>query len=165
MESALHLGSDTVWIASRLAAALLAGAILGINRDLHRKAAGLRTMALVSTGSAVVVMVSLLMTHGSSDSASRVIQGVMAGVGFLGAGVIIHHQQENRVEGLTTAASVWVAAGLGAACGAGLEILALLALITTMAILLFGGHVERAIERRFLKDDSKRGDPNWKDFS
>ena len=82
MESALNLGSDTAWIASRLAAALVAGAILGINRDIHHKAAGLRTMALVSTGSAVVVMASLLMTHGSADSASRVIQGLMTGWAF-----------------------------------------------------------------------------------
>ena len=73
------------WIVSRLAAALLAGAILGINRDLHHKAAGLRTLALVSTGSALVVMVTLLMTHGSGDAASRVIQGLVTGVGFLGA--------------------------------------------------------------------------------
>ena len=156
----IDLATDAEWIASRLAAAVVVGAILGINRDLHRKAAGLRTMALVSTGSAVVVMVSLLMSHGSADSVSRVIQGVMAGVGFLGAGVIVHHLPEARVERLTTAASVWVAAGLGAACGAGLGLLALLALITTMAILLLGGHVEHAIEKRFLKDDSRRGKKN-----
>ena len=157
MEPGLDFGTDWVWIASRLAAALLAGAILGINRDLHRKAAGLRTLALVSTGSAAVVMVSLLTTHGSADSASRVIQGLMTGVGFLGAGVIIHHEPQRRVEGLTTAASVWVAAGLGAACGAGLGTLALLALIATIAILLFGGGIERALEQRLLKADAPGG--------
>lgn len=139
------------WIASRLAAALLAGAILGINRDLHHKSAGLRTLALVSTGSALVVMVALLMTHGSGDAASRVIQGLVTGVGFLGAGVIIHHEPIHRVQGLTTAASVWVAAGLGAACGAGLIAVALLSLLATIAILVLGVRIERAVERRFLK--------------
>lgn len=153
METGLNSESDWMWIASRLVAALLAGAILGINRDLHRKPAGLRTLALVSTGSALVVMVTLLMTHGSGDAASRVIQGLVTGVGFLGAGVIMHHEPEHRVEGLTTAASVWVAAGLGAACGAGLGTVALLSLAATMIILVLGGRVERALERRFLKSD------------
>ena len=155
METGLDFGSDAMWIASRLAAALVAGAILGINRDLQRKPAGLRTLALVSTGSALVVMVTLLTTHGSSDATSRVIQGLVTGVGFLGAGVIIHHEPERRVEGLTTAASIWVAAGLGAACGAGLGTLALLSLVATMIILILGGHVERAIERRFLKSEGE----------
>src|SRR5471030_1990620 len=141
--------SDAPWIASRLAAALVVGAIVGINRDLHRKAAGLRTLALVSVGSAILVIVTIIMTHGNGDSLSRVIQGIVAGVGFLGAGVIMHLDQ--RVEGLTTAASVWVAAGLGAACGAGLMVVALLALVTTMAILSLGGYIERALERRFWK--------------
>ncbi|MGZ5079621.1 MAG: MgtC/SapB family protein [Usitatibacter sp.] len=151
--------SDSLWIASRLAAAVLAGAVLGINRDLHHKAAGLRTLALVSTGSALVVMVTLLMSQGSADAASRVIQGLVTGVGFLGAGVIMHHEPERRVEGLTTAASIWVAAGLGAACGAGLGALALLSLVATMAVLVLGGHVERALERRFLKSD-RQGPPS-----
>jgi putative Mg2+ transporter-C (MgtC) family protein len=143
--------ADAPWIASRLAGALVVGAIVGINRDLHRKAAGLRTLALVSVGSAILVIVTILMTHGNGDSLSRVIQGIVAGVGFLGAGVIMHHESDRRVEGLTTAASVWVAAGLGAACGAGLATVAVLALLTTMVILTWGGHVERACERWFWK--------------
>lgn len=153
MDTGLGFQSDSMWIASRLGAALIAGAILGINRDLQRKPAGLRTLALVSVGSALVVMVTLLMSHGSVDAASRVIQGLVTGVGFLGAGVIIHHEPERRVEGLTTAASIWVAAGLGAACGAGLLTLALLSLAATMVILVLGGRFERALERRFLKSD------------
>src|ERR1700694_2685352 len=150
METGLDFESSW-WIVSRLAAALLAGAILGINRDLHRKSAGLRTMALVSMGSALAVMVALLMTHGSGGGASRVIQGLVTGVGFLGAGVIIHHEPRHRVQGLTTAASVWVAAGLGAACGAGLIGVALLSLLATMVNLVLGGRIERALEQRFLK--------------
>jgi putative Mg2+ transporter-C (MgtC) family protein len=161
-ETALNFESDWGWIASRLAAALVAGAILGINRDLHRKPAGLRTLALVSVGSALVVVVTLLLSNHSADAASRVIQGLMTGVGFLGAGVIIHHERERRVEGLTTAASVWVASGLGAACGAGLGTVAILALVATMIILVMGGRVEEALERRFMKaeaEDSASVDP------
>jgi putative Mg2+ transporter-C (MgtC) family protein len=147
--------SDAAWIASRLAAALAVGAIVGINRDLHRKAAGLRTLALVSVGSAILVIVTIIMTRGNGDSLSRVIQGIVAGVGFLGAGVIMHHEADRRVEGLTTAATVWVAAGLGAACGAGLATVAVLALVTTMVILTWGGYVERACERLFWKAGAK----------
>jgi putative Mg2+ transporter-C (MgtC) family protein len=156
METGLNFDSGSMWIAVRLAAALLAGAILGINRDLHRKPAGLRTLSLVSVGSALVVMVTLLMTHGNGDAASRVIQGLVTGVGFLGAGVIIHHEPERRVEGLTTAASVWVAAGLGAACGAGLGTVALFALFATMVILVVGGRIERLLERRLPRLDEDR---------
>jgi putative Mg2+ transporter-C (MgtC) family protein len=156
METGLNFDSGSLWIALRLAAALLAGAILGINRDLHRKAAGLRTLSLVSVGSALVVIVTLLVSHGNGDAASRVIQGLVTGVGFLGAGVIIHHEPERRVEGLTTAASVWVAAGLGAACGAGLGTVAILALVATMIILVLGGRIERVLERRFLQIDEDR---------
>ena len=145
----LDFGSDAVSIALRLLAAVCTGAVLGVNRDLHRKPAGLRTLTLVSTGSAVLVMATLILTKGSGEAVSRVLQGIVTGVGFLGAGVIIHHEPEHRVEGLTTAAAVWVAAGLGAACGAGLAVLALLSLVATMAILIFGGRIERAIVQRF----------------
>jgi putative Mg2+ transporter-C (MgtC) family protein len=134
--------------AIRLALALLVGALLGVNRDLHRKPAGMRTLALVSMGSAALVLVELDI-GGGAEAVSRVLQGIVVGVGFLGAGVIIHHEPERRVEGLTTAASTWVAATLGAACGAGEGAVALLATAFTMSILVFGGHAERALEKRF----------------
>ena len=147
----LSFGTDAITIALRLLAALVAGAVLGVNRDLHSKPAGLRTLSLVSTGSAVLVLTTLIMTHGSGEAASRVIQGIVTGVGFLGAGVIIHHEPEHRVEGLTTAASVWVAAAMGAACGAGLAVLALFSLLATMAILIFGGRIEGALKRKLSR--------------
>jgi putative Mg2+ transporter-C (MgtC) family protein len=149
------LNLDWIDIATRLGGAVLAGAILGINRDLHHKPAGLRTHSLVSLGSAVVVVVATSMAGASADAVSRVIQGVVTGVGFIGAGVILHHDTENRVVGLTTAASIWVAAALGTACGAGFWIIALLALVLTLAVLTLGGPIERAWERRLgtSKDD------------
>ena len=99
----------------RLGAAVLAGAVIGFNREIHKKPAGLRTMALVALGSAVFVVATA--SAATADSASRVIQGVITGVGFLGAGSIIRGQTEESVRGLTTAASIWLAAAVGVACG------------------------------------------------
>ncbi len=139
---------DETTIALRLGAALAAGAVLGINRDLRHKPAGVRTHALVSIGSALVVLAALI-AGGTPESLSRVLQGLITGIGFLGAGVIIHHEKERRIEGLTTAASIWVAAGLGAACGAGLVTLVAFAVVAAMIVLLAGGPLERALERWF----------------
>ena len=141
---------DDLTIALRLAAALVAGAALGVNRDLRHKPAGVRTHALVSVGSALVVLAALI-GGGTPESLSRVLQGLITGIGFLGAGVIIHHERERRIEGLTTAASIWVAAGLGAACGAGLLSLVVFAIVAAMIVLVAGGPLERALERRFAK--------------
>lgn len=99
----------------RLGAAVLAGAVIGFDREVRRKPAGLRTMALVALGSAVFVVATA--TASTVDSASRVIQGVITGVGFLGAGSIIRGRTEESVRGLTTAASIWLAAAVGVACG------------------------------------------------
>jgi len=143
------------WIefAARLGSAVLAGSILGINRDLHRKPAGLRTHALVCLGSAVVVVIVASIPGAGADDVSRVIQGVVTGVGFMGAGVILHHDAEHRVEGLTTAASIWVAAALGVACGSGHWMTVLLALALTLGVLVFGGPIERRCERWLWRDE------------
>jgi putative Mg2+ transporter-C (MgtC) family protein len=103
---------------ARLAAAVAVGALIGLDRELRRKPAGLRTMALVALGSAVFVLATLGEAGGAtSDATSRVIQGVVTGVGFLGAGAILRNQSEESVRGLTTAASTWLAAATGVACG------------------------------------------------
>jgi len=141
-----HRRVDTLTIVARIASAVAAGAILGINRDLRHKPAGLRTHALVSLGSAMVVLVAVS-SGANADGISRVVQGLITGIGFLGAGVIIHHEANRRVQGLTTAASVWVAAGLGAACGLGLTTLVLVAVGAALLVLITGGPIERAIER------------------
>ena len=99
----------------RLGAAVLAGAVIGLDREVRNKPAGLRTMALVSLGSAVFVVATASAT--TVDSTSRVVQGVITGVGFLGAGSIIRGRTEESVRGLTTAASIWLAAAVGVACG------------------------------------------------
>jgi len=102
----------------RLAAAVAVGALIGLDRELRRKPAGLRTLALVSLGSAVFVLETIDPTRpGYTDGTSRVIQGVVTGVGFLGAGSIMRTASDDSVRGLTTAAAIWLAAAAGIACG------------------------------------------------
>ena len=101
----------------RLGAAVAAGALIGLDRELRRKPAGLRTLALVSLGSALFVLETISTAGAYTDATSRVIQGVVTGVGFLGAGSIIRGHDAEPVRGLTTAASIWVAAATGIACG------------------------------------------------
>jgi putative Mg2+ transporter-C (MgtC) family protein len=110
-------------VALRLAAATGLGVALGINRDLADKPIGMRTLALVSLGSASAAVAGIQVPgmESNPDAMSRVvqgvIQGVMAGISFIGAGVILRNTEARSVEGLTTAATVWVAAALGIACG------------------------------------------------
>jgi putative Mg2+ transporter-C (MgtC) family protein len=142
---------DTATIVQRLALALVVGVVLGIDRDLRHKPAGVRTHSLVAIGSAAMVMAGYAVASSGNDAASvtRVLQGLITGIGFIGAGVIIHHEADQRVQGLTTAASIWVAAALGAAAGVGLVELTLIALAFALAVLLVGGPLERAIEKLF----------------
>ena len=91
-------------IALRLVLALFVGAVLGLNRWLHHKSAGIRTHSLVAIGSATAVMLISDFIQDDAQSVSRVLQGLITGLGFLGAGVIIHEQRSQKVHGLTTAA-------------------------------------------------------------
>lgn len=129
------------------------GAMIGLNRQMHHKPAGLRTNALVSLGAAMAALLVLRTSHGDASSASRVLQGVVTGIGFLGAGVIMHHDAESRVEGLTTAASVWISAMIGLACGIGLILEAGVVTAITIAVLSFGGRVEHFLARLIGRDD------------
>ena len=110
-------------IALRLGAAVGAGILVGLNRDLHNKPIGMRTLGLVSLGAAAVTIATIQVQgmYENPDALSRVvqgiIQGIMAGISFIGAGVILRDHGEKVVHGLTTAATVWVAASLGIACG------------------------------------------------
>jgi putative Mg2+ transporter-C (MgtC) family protein len=102
----------------RLGAASVAGAVIGFDREVRGKPAGLRTVMLVSLGAAILVVLGEdLAVPGSSNATTTVIQGIVTGIGFLGAGTIIRGQTEEAVRGLTTAASIWLAAAIGIACG------------------------------------------------
>jgi putative Mg2+ transporter-C (MgtC) family protein len=131
----------------RLTAAAVIGLLLGLNRELKGKPAGLRTHALVSLGAALLALTSLHMPMGSNagDPLSRVMQGVITGIGFLGAGVIIQGRSGN-VKGLTTAAMVWVAAALGLACGAGYWVAVISTTILVFLVMMLEG-LEKPLRR------------------
>lgn len=134
-------------IALRLGLALLVGAILGLNRWLHHKSAGIRTHSLVSIGSATAVLLISDFVKDDAQSVSRVLQGLITGLGFLGAGVIIREQRGQKVFGLTTAASIWSCALIGAAFGAGQFALGTFALGAILLTLIIGGPLERCVTR------------------
>lgn len=112
---------DELWMLTRILVAGLAGGIIGFERHYSGKRAGIRTVAMVGFGAGVFTVVSVYGFEGAD--ASRVAAQVASGVGFLGAGAILH--RGNDIRGLTTAAAIWVAAALGAAAGAGLFVVAI----------------------------------------
>ncbi len=118
----------------RMLVAILLGGLLGYERETAGAAAGLRTHMLVSLGSALFVLIPLQAGMTIPDL-SRVLQGVTAGIGFLGAGAILKLKDENDIKGLTTAASVWLTAAVGVAAGMGRETTAVLSTLFALAIL------------------------------
>ena len=136
----------------RLGTATLVGALIGLNRELRHKAAGLRTQALVALGcaTATLVMAGLGSAGGTQDvnAVSRVIQGVLTGVGFLGGGAIVRGSNDAHIQGLTTAASIWISATLGVACGVGFWGVALAVMALALCVLHGGVWVERWVHRR-----------------
>lgn len=141
--SSLPDAAEVTRVMVRLLLAALLGGIVGYEREHKGKAAGLRTHMLVAMGAALFVLVP---ERGGMDIAdmSRVIQGVVAGVGFLGAGAIIKRHSEEQVQGLTTAAGIWMTAAIGVACDLGREAIALLATLLAIVILVMLPHVVSA---------------------
>ncbi|HEY6772423.1 MAG TPA: MgtC/SapB family protein [Oxalicibacterium sp.] len=131
----------------RLLVAVLLGGMLGYERESRGISAGLRTHMLVALGAAIFVLVPLEAGVSQADL-SRVLQGVVTGVGFLGAGAIIKLNQEQEIKGLTTAASVWLTAAIGVAAGMGREMTAILSALLALFILaaLRGAGSERRNE-------------------
>ena len=127
-------------IVVRLLLAAALGAVLGYERERRGKAAGLRTHMLVAIGAALFVLVPQQGGMAVADM-SRVIQGIVTGVGFLGAGAIIKHAPEHSVQGLTTAAGVWMTAAIGIACGLGREATAVLSTMLALAVLTAVPHL------------------------
>lgn len=110
-----------------------AGAI-GLERDRRHMPTGFRTLGLVGLGACAAVLAALKV--GDSDGFSRVAQGVVTGIGFLGAGVILQGQRLRDVKGLTTAAAIWLSAAVGLLCGAGQFTLAIVTTVLAVALLL-----------------------------
>jgi putative Mg2+ transporter-C (MgtC) family protein len=120
---------DELEMILRVVVALILGGIIGYQRERADKPAGVRTLAMIATGAALITVVSV---YGFGDDQARIAAGIVTGIGFLGAGSIIR-RGEGLVEGLTTAATIWAAAGIGLAAGAGLY---LIAAVTTVLVLL-----------------------------
>src|SRR5215469_233696 len=122
---------------SRLLFAALLGGMIGVQREVKRKDAGVRTNLLICMGSAFFTILSIYLAGDSTSNKGQVAANIVQGIGFLGAGLILHNR--SRVSGLTSAASVWVVASIGMACGAGLYVAAGIAtLIGILALELFG---------------------------
>src|SRR5690348_6648178 len=109
-------GPHVALVVIRLLAATILGAVVGLQRERSGKPAGLRTHMLVSLGTAVVVSACTAVGM-SSDGLSRVMQGIVTGIGFVGAGSILKLSQERKIKGLTTAAGLWITAAIGIAAG------------------------------------------------
>lgn len=118
----------------RILLAAVLGAIIGLERQYHGKVAGVRTNMLISLGAAVVTMISQQIGLEYDDSVGRIAAQIVSGVGFLGAGVII--RDRGGIHGLTTAATIWLVAAVGMACGAGSYYLAIAATVVAVAVLV-----------------------------
>jgi putative Mg2+ transporter-C (MgtC) family protein len=134
-------------IVTRLSLAMLAGIILGLNRWLHHKSAGIRTHSLVSVGAALGLILMTSIVGGDAQAQSHVLQGTISGIGFLGAGVIVHQGTSGNIKGLTTAASIWVVAIIGCCFGAGQLLVGFSGLMAVLIILILGHPLERGVAK------------------
>jgi putative Mg2+ transporter-C (MgtC) family protein len=125
---------------------MLFGAVVGVQRERSGKAAGVRTHMLVASGSALFVLAAMEFGM-NSDPLSRVIQGLITGIGFLGAGAILKLEEKRQIEGLTTAAGIWMTAGIGLAIGLGRFGLALVSVVLAWFVLAAVKRIERWLNR------------------
>jgi putative Mg2+ transporter-C (MgtC) family protein len=146
-EFALPNAYDMTVMIARLLTALALGALLGMEREHRGRAAGLKTHMLVSVGSALFVLAPLQMGVDPAD-VTRVMQGIVSGIGFLGAGAIIRTERGERVEGLTTAAGIWMTSAIGMAAGMGREFAALITTVLALLVFLVVPRLERFGKRR-----------------
>ena len=147
MTPELSLNQELELIA-RLGIALALGAAIGFEREIDRQPAGFRTHALVALGAALFTIISAYGFSGSSVDPTRIAAQIVSGIGFLGAGTILHHR--GSIRGLTTAASLWSAAAVGMAVGAGLLLMATVGTVLIVVVLALLEGVE-GILRRVLR--------------
>lgn len=140
---AISVPQSTLEIIGRLIMATLFGAAIGINRERQGKPAGLRTHALVSLGGALFTVIAMLLSADDPSATARILQGVTAGIGFIGAGVIMRRPEIHDVQGLTTAAAIWIVSAIGVAVGAGLWRTSLSALALGLFVLIVGETIDR----------------------
>lgn len=130
---------------ARIGAAAIVGGVLGLERELNGHFAGLRTHMMVAIGCAVFVVGGLAVSGDQPEVVTRVVQGIAAGIGFLGAGTILKLDEQQKIKGLTTASSIWLAAALGTLAGLGEYVPAAAATVIALVVLA----VLRPIERLF----------------
>jgi len=126
---------------SRLLTASVLGGLIGLEREVKRRSAGVRTNLLICLGAAFFTLLSAVLAGDASPNKGQVASNIVQGIGFLGAGLIIHNR--SRISGLTSAASVWVVASIGMACGAGLLAAAAIATVIVIIALEVVGFLER----------------------
>jgi putative Mg2+ transporter-C (MgtC) family protein len=139
--------SQITRVALRLLMAVVLGGLVGYERESRDSSAGLRTHMLVALGAALFVMVPEQAGMEQADL-SRVLQGVISGIGFLGAGAVLKMSHDNRIRGLTTAASIWATAAIGVTVGMGREATAIMSTVLTLVILAVLLKVEKRIKRK-----------------
>lgn len=139
-------------ILKKMLLAVFLGALIGVEREIAHKSAGMRTHALVALGSALFTVAPALLSGPTIDP-TRIAAQVVTGIGFLGAGLIIFDQSHSRVQGLTTAAGVWVAAAIGMAVGFGLVEVAVWATLITILVFLVLWPVEQKFIKKFSRDN------------
>jgi putative Mg2+ transporter-C (MgtC) family protein len=157
--------ADQIEMTLRLFGATVAGMIIGINRDIHNKPIGMRTLGLVALGSAIVILSGSVYEglHFGQDAVSRVVQGILTGLGFLGAGSILRAKDGTEVQGLTTASTVWIAAALGVTAGLGAWFITVAGTLVTLLLLTYGTRLERRLIRIFGKSNSTEADDALED--
>ena len=140
--------------------AVVFGAAIGLEREISGKAAGLRTNVLICLGAAVFTIISKQIGAGHGQSLTRIAAGIVTGVGFLGAGAII--QDRGGIQGLTTAATIWLVASIGTACGAGFYALALLSTLIAIVVLIGFGRLPKSL-RRYNNKNKPKDSPDKQD--
>lgn len=154
----LHPAVDLVDLGLRLLAAVVVGMLIGLDREWRGKPVGIRTLALVSLGAALVCLttVHLRALDDEPDAVARVvagvIEGVMTGIGFLGAGAVLQRRASRDIEGLTTAATVWVTAAIGIACALASWAVVALGVGLTLVILVLLNPLDRWVEKHRSAD-------------
>jgi putative Mg2+ transporter-C (MgtC) family protein len=138
--------------------AVIFGAVIGIERELHGKAAGLRTNILICLGAAVFTIISEQMAIDSGASVTRIAAQIVTGVGFLGAGAII--QDRGGIHGLTTAATIWLVASIGMACGARFYQLGFITTLLAIVVLIGLAKLARPLEQQIQEKSKTNNDPD-----
>jgi putative Mg2+ transporter-C (MgtC) family protein len=143
----LTSGADAERVLLRMVLSVLLGGLVGMQREHAGKPAGVRTHMLVSLATALVVLACAGMGM-QFDAQSRVIQGIVTGIGFIGAGSILKLSEERDIQGLTTAAGLWLTAAIGIACGVGTIGIALITAVVTVGVLALAGVIETRQAKR-----------------